>query len=810
MTRMSWILGLVLLTAYFTTGLPGCKPAPDPSPMTDTAAITVPENGTAAFNVKLSSVPASDVTVTVARQSGDADITVQSGTSLTFTTANWSVYQPVALAAANDADTTNGTATIRCSAPGLTDVDVTATEQDDDTVLAPKALVGWVHDTAGQPISGAAIMAGTQTSSTDAAGLFRFESVEQTAALLASVEAAGYTANSRAVDTASVVLPTANFVLKLREAPQSLNVDTGGTVQDGLGNTLTLAAKSLVTKDGKLVSGNVDISITALNVTVAAELKAFPGTFDGVALVRKAGETVQLETFALAEYDVRQNGVKLQLNTPGSIRLKLNDNRLAVDAVAPLWFFNEATGLWEETGNGTVKSDGHGGLYWEADIPHLCWWNADRPINEKQCLTGRVLDQLGNPVSGAQVYGEGVDYSGSGSAATDSEGRYCMDVKCGSTVRVSAVMPWAASPMDSKEVVMPNLCGVTCAGGICVELPALAASFPSCIEGHVRSSGTAVSGAAVYSSVGASAVTDSNGYYKMSVPANVAIAVYVLGGPATIVTSLAQSSPCVQVDFPPVAGNEGEGEPGVETVMLPGGVPLAMVWVPAGTFMMGMHGYEQDAYTPWESPEHEVTLSQGFWMGKFEVTQAQWKAVMNGANPSYFQGANAGNANTDHRPVEQAPWNAIQTFITALNAHIVSTNQGAAVRLPTEAEWEYACRAGSTTRFYWGDDPDYTLIGAYAWYSGNDSPVGTKDVGGKIPNDFGLCDMSGNVSEFVQDWFDYYPNVPATDPAGPVTGTKRVIRGGSFGDYGGYCRSATRNSYGPLDIASMIGFRLAR
>ncbi len=810
MKRTPQVLALVLMVACFTTVLWGCKPATTPLLVTDKVAVTVPENGIAGFQVKLSSVPSSDVTVTVAWQGGDADITVQSGTNLTFTTSNWSVYQPVVLAAANDADATNGSATIRCSAPGLADVEVTATELDDDTALAPKALVGWVRDTAGQAITGAAVTAGTHTSSTDATGLFRFESVEQTAALLTSVEATGYTANSRAVDTASVDLPTANFVLKLREAPQTLNVDTGGTVQDGLGNTLTLAAKSLVTKDGKSVTGNVDVSITALNVTVAAELKAFPGTFDGVALVRKAGETVQLETFALAEYDVRQNGVKLQLNTPGSIRLKLNDNRLAVDAVVPLWFFNEATGLWEETGNGTVKSDGHGGLYWEANIPHLCWWNSDRPINEKQCLTGKVLDQLGNPVSGAQVYGDGLDYSGSGSATTGSDGQYCMDVKCGSTVRVSAVMPWAALPMDSKDVVMPDLCGVTCAGGICVELPALAASFPACIEGHVRSSGAAVSGATVYSSVGASAVTDVDGYYKISVPANVDIAVYVLRGPATIVTSSAQNPPCVQVDFPPVAGSEGEGEPGTETVMLPGSVPLAMVWVPAGTFMMGRNASEQNSLDS-EDPRHEVTLSHGFWMGKYELTQAQWKAVMNGANPSYFQGANAGNANTDNRPVEQVAWDTVQTFITALNAHIVSTNQGAAMRLPTEAEWEYACRAGSTTRFYWGDDPDYTLIGAYAWYSGNDSPFATKDVGGKIPNAFGLYDMSGNVDEFVQDWYDYYPYTPAvTDPAGPATGTKRVFRGGWVGDYGGYCRSAYRNGYGPLDISMQMGFRLAR
>ncbi len=284
----------LLLTVFIAIELTGCPLAPIPLLVVDKMSVTVPENGTANFQVKLSSAPSSVVTVAVAWQSGDTDITVQSGASLIFTTLNWETYQAVTLFAAHDADMANGDAIFRCTASGMTNVDVTATEQDDDPALVPKALVGWVQDTAGQAISGATVKAGTQTSSTDTVGLFRIESVEQTAALLVSVEAAGYTANSRTTDTASVDLPTANFVLKQREAPQTLNVDTGGTVQDAAGNTLTLAAKSLVTKDGKAVAGNVDISITALNVTVADELKAFPGSFDGVALVRKAGETVQI------------------------------------------------------------------------------------------------------------------------------------------------------------------------------------------------------------------------------------------------------------------------------------------------------------------------------------------------------------------------------------------------------------------------------------------------------------------------------------------------------------------------------------
>ncbi|MBC7324568.1 MAG: formylglycine-generating enzyme family protein, partial [Moorella sp. (in: Bacteria)] len=129
-----------------------------------------------------------------------------------------------------------------------------------------------------------------------------------------------------------------------------------------------------------------------------------------------------------------------------------------------------------------------------------------------------------------------------------------------------------------------------------------------------------------------------------------------------------------------------------------------MVLIPAGTFMMGSPNNEQDRSSN-EGPQHQVTLTKPFYLGKYEVTQAQWKAVM-GSNPSYFRGNNL--------PVEQVSWNDCQTFIQRLN----QLGQGT-FRLPTEAEWEYACRAGTTTRFYWGDDPNYSQIGQYAWYDRN-------------------------------------------------------------------------------------------
>jgi formylglycine-generating enzyme required for sulfatase activity len=242
-------------------------------------------------------------------------------------------------------------------------------------------------------------------------------------------------------------------------------------------------------------------------------------------------------------------------------------------------------------------------------------------------------------------------------------------------------------------------------------------------------------------------------------------------------------------------------DPNADLILLPGGVPLEMVWIPAGSFQMGRYPDEQDSYQSWEDPQHWVTVP-GFWMGKYEVTQAQWQALM-GSNPSRFPGAN--------RPVEMVSWNTItETFLPALNEAT-----GQTFRLPSEAEWEYACRAGTTTRFYWGDDPDYTQIDSYAWCGGN-SYIGLRirDVGGKAPNAFGLHDMSGNVWEWCEDDMQGgdYTGAP-TDGSAWLLSPRfplRVTRGGGGLSGGSNCRSAARSGYGPSDADIDIGFRLAR
>ena len=225
-------------------------------------------------------------------------------------------------------------------------------------------------------------------------------------------------------------------------------------------------------------------------------------------------------------------------------------------------------------------------------------------------------------------------------------------------------------------------------------------------------------------------------------------------------------------------------------------VLMEMVLIQPDTFIMGSLESEI-GHLPNESPQHQVTITKPFYMGKYEVTQAQWIAVMGSSNNlSYFKG--------DNLPVEKVSWDDCQTFIQKLNA----LGQGT-FRLPTEAEWEYACRAGTQTRFYWGDDSDYSNVRDYAWYFNNSSTT-THDVGMKRPNAWGLYDMSGNVWEWCQDWSDSYSNVSQKDPAGANNGDGKVIRGGSWIDSTNNCRSAVRYNNYPGSRYNCIGFRVVR
>jgi uncharacterized protein (TIGR02996 family) len=233
-----------------------------------------------------------------------------------------------------------------------------------------------------------------------------------------------------------------------------------------------------------------------------------------------------------------------------------------------------------------------------------------------------------------------------------------------------------------------------------------------------------------------------------------------------------------------------------EALTLPGGVPLVGSFVPPGAFLMGGTGEDE------EKPVHRVTLTRGFFMGVSAVTQEQWAAVM-GTNPSHFKGPN--------RPVENVSWEDTRGFCVAL-----SGSTGRRVELLSEAEWEYACRAGTTTEYHCGNALNTDVANYNGNYSWNDSPKGvyrkeTTDVGSFPPNPWGLFDLHGNVWEWCADEYGPYTADDRTDPDVKDINSddgSRVLRGGSWGDIPLNCRAAFRSWNAPAYRYNIIGFRV--
>jgi len=284
---------------------------------------------------------------------------------------------------------------------------------------------------------------------------------------------------------------------------------------------------------------------------------------------------------------------------------------------------------------------------------------------------------------------------------------------------------------------------------------------------------------------------------------------------AAAIAALGKIDPAAKDAIPALAKLRGDAEPNIReaaakalrqmgagprgaipeevVVDLGGGVKVEMVLIPAGEFIMG-----DDKGHDNEEPVHKVRITKPFYLGKYEVTQEQWEAVMHN-NPSRFKGPK--------NPVEMVSWDDCQKFLEKLNAKIGT--QGGKFVLPSEAQWEYACRAGSTGKFCFGDDEKQ--LGEYAWYSAN-SAGKTHPVGEKKPNAWGLYDMHGNVSEWCADWYDdgYYGKSPADDPVGHGNASARVNRGGSLVSDAWSCRSACRHLDSPGARWGSVGFRVSR
>ena len=273
---------------------------------------------------------------------------------------------------------------------------------------------------------------------------------------------------------------------------------------------------------------------------------------------------------------------------------------------------------------------------------------------------------------------------------------------------------------------------------------------------------------------------------------------------------------------PAWATSWGEDQHGVFVGFEIDGVEQRLRWIEPGSFWMGSPETEEGRYD--REIGHHVTLTEGFWLADTPCTQALWKTVM-GDNPSRFA--------SPERPVEQVSWKDAAKFFSKLEERA----PGLGARFPTEAEWEYACRAGTETASWLGDleilgANNAPLLDDIAWYGGNSGKdyeleegsdssgwpdkqfshtlAGTRSVAEKDPNPWGLYDMLGNIYEWCEDWYGSYPKSAVTDPTGPPQGTDRVSRGGSWGSHARIVRAACRYRDSPGRRWSDLGFRLAR
>ena len=254
------------------------------------------------------------------------------------------------------------------------------------------------------------------------------------------------------------------------------------------------------------------------------------------------------------------------------------------------------------------------------------------------------------------------------------------------------------------------------------------------------------------------------------------------------------------------------GMPVEKTVDLGGGVKMEFALIPAGEFMMGSGDSIETLVRKSHSrltgslmfeneyPQHRVRVTKPFYIAKYEVTQDQWEPVI-GRNPAKFPGA--------RNPVEKVSWHDCQDFANRLSAK----SSGLTCALPTEAEWEWACRAGTSTAFHTGEALSMEQAncgGSYPYAGDVQSRHKTMPVGGFKPNAWGLYDMHGNVWEWCEDWYgeDYYKHSPKHDPRGPTTGGSRVIRGGSWDVHGMRCRSSSRDSFAPKARDNAGGLRV--
>jgi hypothetical protein len=382
------------------------------------------------------------------------------------------------------------------------------------------------------PLSGASVSFGGRSTGTDDNGFYSFEDVAA-GTLIVTYESAGYAGSTKRIELADGDNQIVSVMLKRAGAVQMVDPSQDETLVEG-DSRLTIRANTLRKANGQPVSGPVEVVITKADVSTA-DVLSFPGSFEMA--VDEGGSPVQLETFGFATYHLTQGGEKVDL-VPGetaAIEFVLPANaqdRFQIDDTIPLWEFDAETGLWREISPpGTIRaaSDGSGMKAWVAEVPHFSSWNCDRPITEKQAVSGVVLDG-GDPIRGVEITAVGLSYNGTSMGRSDQQGRFCVDVKRGSTLTLEVRLNGAASPVRTQVVSVPDT-QASCATGGGVELPApIDVALTSCVRGQATDgAGSPIAGAEVFVVPGVPATTDAQGMFCARAPANQSVYVFTAG-----------------------------------------------------------------------------------------------------------------------------------------------------------------------------------------------------------------------------------------------------------------------------------------
>lgn len=424
-------------------------------------------------------------------------------------------------------------------------------------------LAGQVVDVNGTPLFGVAVATDSGLSATtDDNGFYSFDRLPA-GTVVARFAKAGFATNVKRLDVAADQAAVACVVMAEAGTPQMIDAATTGTYT-AKDSRVTIEGGSLMMPDGTMAEGEVELVVTKVDPSTN-EVMTFPGSFETA--MDTSGATVQLESFGFATYALTMNGEPVDL-APGhtaTIEYVLPANsqdQYEIGDTIPLWEFDEDTAMWMQTDRvGTIQlaTDGSGLKAWVAEVPHFSSWNCDAPLEEKTCVSGTVVDDEGGPVVGATVDAVGVTYNGTSSDTTDGSGRFCVDVKRGSTVRLEVRVNGAATPLATREVTVPDESS-SCATGGCTDAGApISVAFTSCVRGTVTDNeGNPVADEVVYVVPGETVRTDANGEFCARAPGGIDVFVFALGRQSTRVSTppaaLCPSAACaeanINVSFP--------------------------------------------------------------------------------------------------------------------------------------------------------------------------------------------------------------------------------------------------------------------